>query len=118
LDNDTSANRRLEAFINKVTRKRSFPLICEPPMQPPAKVLLPRRSKRQAGQSLSRVPASKRGEILIMQQLGLVTRLSTPSISMIKAYEELYEIKTDPTASSIKALPELFNNDIGNELHR
>jgi hypothetical protein len=47
----------------------------------------------------------------------LVTGLSTPSVSVIKAYEELYEIETDPTTSSLEALPELFNNDIGNELH-
>ena len=62
---------RLELFVNKVTSKIASPLICEPPKQLPAKVVLPPwRSKRHAAQSLSRVPASKRGEILVMQRLG------------------------------------------------
>jgi hypothetical protein len=30
-NNDDSAKRRLDNFINKVTRKRASPLICEPP---------------------------------------------------------------------------------------
>jgi len=53
MDNNASANR-LELFINKVTSKIAsplIPLICEPPKQAPA--------KRQAAQSLSRVPASQ-----------------------------------------------------------
>ena len=49
---------RLELFVNKVTSKIASPLIREPPKQLPVKVVLPpRRSKRQAAQSLSRVPA-------------------------------------------------------------
>jgi len=66
VDNDDSAKRRLDSFINEVTRKRDSPLICEPPMQPPAKPMIPRRSRRLEAQPLSRVPASKRGEVLIM----------------------------------------------------
>ena len=86
---DAFANR-LELFVNKVTSKIASPLIREPPKQPHAKVVLPpRRSKRQAAQSLSRVPASKRGEILVMQRLGLVTVGATPNTSTVKAYEDL-----------------------------
>jgi hypothetical protein len=66
VDNDGSAKRRLDSFINKVTRKRDSPLIREPPKQPPAKPVLPWRNKRLAAQSLSRVHVSKRGEVLIM----------------------------------------------------
>ena len=66
VDNDAFAKRRLDSFINNVTRKRDYPLIREPPKQPPAKPVLPWRSMRLAAQSLSRVPASKRGEVLIM----------------------------------------------------
>jgi hypothetical protein len=73
VDSDASANRRLENFIKKVTRKRASPLIHEPPKPLPAKALLPLR-----------------GEILIMQRLGLVTGLSTPSASVKRAYEALY----------------------------
>ena len=61
MDNNASANR-LELFINKVTSKIAsllIPLIREPPKQAPAEVALPWRSKRQAAQSLSRVPASQ-----------------------------------------------------------
>ena len=35
-DNDDSAKRHIESFINEVTRKRDSPLIREPPKQPPA----------------------------------------------------------------------------------
>lgn len=108
---DAFANR-LELFVNKVTSKIASPLIREPPKQPHAKVVLPpRRSKRQAAQSLFRVPASMRGEILVMQRLGLVSAGATPSASAVKAYEDLYK----PDASNAKALATLFNDNIGNE---
>jgi hypothetical protein len=48
VDNDDSAKRRLDSFINKVTHKRDYPLIREPPKQPPAKLVLPWRSRRLA----------------------------------------------------------------------
>ena len=59
VDHDATSANRLELFINKVTSKIASLLIREPPKQAPAKVVLPRRSKRQAAQSLSRVPVSK-----------------------------------------------------------
>ena len=34
--------------------------------------IVPKRSKRLANQSLSIVPAAKRGEVLMMQRFGLV----------------------------------------------
>lgn len=60
------------------------------------------RSKRLAAQSLSHVPTFKRGEILIIQRLGLVAGPLTPSASARKAYEALFEAGSN--ASSIKAL--------------
>jgi hypothetical protein len=63
-----TTERRLNDFISKVTRKRDPPLISEPPQQPPAKTVLPQRSRRQAAHPLSQVPASKRGEVLIKQR--------------------------------------------------
>ena len=58
-DNDDSAKRCLDSFINEVTRKRDSPLIREPPNQPPAKPVMSWRSRRLVAQPLSRVPASK-----------------------------------------------------------
>ena len=58
MDNDDSAKRRLNNFINNVTRKRDSPLIREPTKQPPTKRVLPWRSRQLAAQSLPRVSAS------------------------------------------------------------
>lgn len=82
LDSDNSATRRLKGFTKQVMRKVDSPLIRQAPKQPSsAKPVLPLRSKWLTAQSLSRVPMSKRGEILIMQCMGLVMGLSTPSMS-------------------------------------
>ena len=43
-----------------------------------------------------------------MQRLGLVTGLSTPSASVKKAYDALYE--AGPSASNVEALKALFQN--------
>jgi hypothetical protein len=64
--NDSSTARRLKSFTRRVRKKVDSPLIREPPKQPPATSVLPWQSRRLAAQSLSRVPASKRGEVLIM----------------------------------------------------
>ena len=67
---DSSAARRLKSFTRCVLKKVDSPLIREPSKQSPAKPVLPLRSRRLAAQSLSRVPAFKRGEVLIMQRMG------------------------------------------------
>jgi hypothetical protein len=41
VDNEDFAKRRLDSFINKMTRERASPQIREPPKQPPAKPVLP-----------------------------------------------------------------------------
>ena len=115
MDNDATAKRCLENFTKKVVRKRPSPLIREPPKSPPAKVVLPLQSKRLAAQTLLHVSASKRGEILIIQHQDLVKGLSTPSASLKKAYEALYEAR--PNASNIEALETLFQ-DTGKESRR
>jgi len=89
VDNDDSAKRRLDSFINNITRKRDSPLIREPPKQPPTKPVLPWRSRRLAAQSLSWVPASKRGEMLIMQRMGYIRDPSAPSASEFEAFDGL-----------------------------
>jgi hypothetical protein len=66
VDDDASFKRHLDNFTKAVVCKRDSLLIREPPKQPPAKPVLPWQKKWLAAQSLSRVPASKRDEVLIM----------------------------------------------------
>ena len=107
MDNDGSAKRRINIFINKVTCKRDSPLIREPPQQPPAKTMLPWQSRRLVAQSLSRVPASKRGKVLIMQRMGYTKGLSAPSVSELEAFDKLFDDSL--TASNAEALDALFS---------
>ena len=58
-------------------------------------------------QTLSRVHASKRGEVLIMQRMGYTKGPSAPSASELVAYDKLFE--GDLTASEAEALDELFS---------
>ena len=53
-----------------------------------------------------------------MQRLDLVTERLTPSVSAVKVYEDLYKTKTAPSASKVKSLAALFNDDVGNESRR
>ena len=58
---------------------------------------LPTRSRRIAAQVLSRVPASKRGEVLVMKRMGYLdgqTRLSTASKD---AYDNIFIDQLNPT---------------------
>ena len=89
-DNNDSAKRRLDSFINEVTRKKDSPLIREPPRQPPAKPVMSWRSRRLAAQPFSRVPAFKRGEVLIMQRMGFTKGPSASSASELEAYDRLF----------------------------
>ena len=59
-----------------------------------------------AAQSLSRVPASKRGEVLIMQRMGYTRDPSAPSASELEAFDRLFD--GNLTASKAEALDELF----------
>ena len=75
-------------------------------MQPPAKLVIPWRSRRLAAQPLSRVPASKQGEVLIMQRMGFTKAPSAPSASELEAYDKLFS--GDLTMPEAEALDELF----------
>ena len=57
-------------------------------------------------QSLSRVPASKQGEVLIMQRIGYIKGPSAPSASELKTFDRLFD--GNLTASEAEALDELF----------
>jgi len=70
---DTSAACCLKNFIKRVLQKVESPLIHQPPKRPStAKPMLPLQSQRLVAQSLSRVPAFRRGETLIMQHMDLI----------------------------------------------
>ena len=60
-----------------------------------------------AAQPLSRVPASKRGVVLIMQGMDFTKGPSAPSASELEAYDKLFG--GDLTASEAEALDELFS---------
>ena len=106
MDNNDSAKRCLNSFINNVMRKRDSSLIREPPKQPPAKLVLLWRRWWLTAQSLSRVPASKRGEVLIMQRMGYTRGPSTPSASELEAFDRLFD--GNLTASEAETLDVLF----------
>jgi hypothetical protein len=107
MDNDNSAKRHLDSFINEVTHKWDPPLIREPPKQPPANLVLPWRSRWLPAQSLSQVPASKRDEVLIMQRMGYTKGSSAPSASKLEAFDKLFD--GNLTASNTEALDALFS---------
>ena len=80
-------------------KKRDSLLIRDPPKQPPAKPVLPLWSRRLAAQSLSRVPASKRGDVLIMQRMCYT---KDPSTSELEAFNKLFDVNL--AASNAEAL--------------
>ena len=106
VDDDASFKRRLNNFTKTVVCTRDSPLIREPPKQPPAKPVLPWRSRWLAAQSLSRVYASKRGEVLIMQRLAYIRGPSAPSTSEVEAFDKLFD--GNLTASEAEAMDALF----------
>ena len=88
LDGDASDQRtgslsgRLKQFAKKVLKKATTPLL-------PTKVFdssskMPLRSSRIAAQPLSKVPVAKRGDILVMQRLGLA-----PAAGIAEAQQKL-----------------------------
>jgi hypothetical protein len=103
---DSSAARRLKSFIRRMLKKVDSPLTREPSKQPPAKPVLPWRSRRLVAQSLSRVPASKRGEVLIMQCMGYTKGPLAPSTSELEAFNKIFD--DNLTASNVEALDAPF----------
>ena len=58
-------------------------------------------------QSIAHIPASKQGEHLVLKRLGLTSRMSFPSTSALKAYDEIFS--GDP--GNMQTLRELFSAD-------
>ena len=63
-----SAIKRLKRFTTKILCKVSPPPLPQPYVEAQPKLLT--RSRRIAAQALSRVPASKRGEVLVMKRMS------------------------------------------------
>jgi len=87
-------------------KKVDSSLIHEPPKQPPAKSVMPLRSRLLAAQSLSQVPASKRGEVLIIQRMSYTKGPSMPFALELESFDKIFD--GNLTASIAKALDELF----------
>jgi hypothetical protein len=76
------AARRLARFVDEVRVVREPPLIASPPRQRArARRPLPvrRRSTRIDAQPLAHIPASRRGEVLLEQRLGIAPPAATAS---------------------------------------
>ena len=111
----TSADRCLKCFIEQVTKARQSPLLelsdddaAHGRRAPPA---LPKRRWWIAVQSMSHIPASKRGEHLLLKRLGLTSEMSPPSTSAMKVYEEIFS----DNPGNMQVLRELFppDGDVG-----
>ena len=62
---------------------------------------------RIVAQSLSHIPASKRGEQFVLKCLGLTNGMSSPSTSAMKVYEDIFS----DDLGNMQALCELFPPD-------
>ena len=51
---------------------------------------LPTCSRRIAAQALSRVPASKRGEVRMMKRMGFIDKQERPSTTDQNAYDSIF----------------------------
>ena len=80
----SSTAKRLKPFTAKILRKMSSPLLPQPDVK--AQPKLPTRSRRIAAQVLSRVPALKRGEVLVMKRMCYLDGQTKPSTTSKDAY--------------------------------
>lgn len=104
----TSTGGRLKRFTERILRKVASPLLPTVPTvtheQPSAK--LPIWSRRIAAQPLSRVPTSKRGEILVIKRLGFLQEQARPTPTGTDAYNSTFVDRLNP--SHEEAMRELF----------
>jgi hypothetical protein len=86
-----SGLRRQEAkkrFTDKILYKVSSPLLPQQTVE--AQPKLPTHSRRIALQPFSRVPASKRGEVLMMKWMGFIDGQTRPSTEATNAYDNIF----------------------------
>jgi len=99
------ATQRLKRFTAKILRKVPSPLLAVPEPEQP-KAFVPTRSRRIAAQPLSRVPASKRGEILVMKLMGMMEDRAKPSTASKQVYDSI--LVDQLSESHAEAMRELF----------
>jgi hypothetical protein len=79
---------KLKRFADRILRKAPSPLLPQSSVEEmPTKPTLPHCSKRIATQLLSRVPVSKRGELLVMQRMGFIDGWTPPSTAAKEVYD-------------------------------
>lgn len=110
------AARRLACFVGEVQQKSRSPLIKTPPGQRPQakKKPMPLRSSRIAAQPLAQIPASKRGEALLMRRMGLLQATAPVSSPAQRAYDAIFSGNlTDSQVAAIpgRAIPGSQNKD-------
>ena len=102
------AAKRLSKIIEEVQVMRQPPLISSPPKQKPTpkRTTLPIRSRRIATQQMDHIPASKRGEVLLMKKMGILA----PSAPISSAAKRSYDSYFQGTLSeaNVEALDALF----------
>ncbi|CAL4885499.1 unnamed protein product [Urochloa decumbens] len=106
LDDDDAAARKLDQFAAAVQTKVRTPLVPLAPKRMPraaqeavvteAEFKLPQRSRRLATQALANVPASRRGEVLMMKRFGVIKEDVVVTKESRAAYDELYRKKLAP----------------------
>jgi hypothetical protein len=87
--------------------KRASPLIATPPRQKAATARpRPIRSKRIAAQPLGHIPTARRGEVLLMQRMGITHPAAPVSTASKATYDVVFS--GNLSSSQVEALDELF----------
>jgi hypothetical protein len=104
----SEAARRLNRYTQEVQLKKRSPLISSPPKpKPPARrPHMPQRSTRIAAQSLAHIPTAKRGEVLLMQKMGIKPPQAPVTMASKKAYKAVFSGKLSD--AQCDAFDELF----------
>ena len=86
------AAKRLSRFIDEVQVMRQPPLISSTPKQKPApkRTTLSIRSRQIAAQQMDHVPASKRGEVLLMKKMGILAPSAPISLVAKRSYDSYF----------------------------
>jgi len=105
---DAAASAELERFTASVLRQVSTPLAPKPSRQrtpaPPA-TDKPKRSSRLASTALAKVPAAKRGEVILMRRFELLADNAPVCDSARRAYSNVYQ--SGLTRSHAEAIKEI-----------
>ena len=107
-------HKRLKRFTAKILRKVSSPMLPQPEVE--AQPRLPTHSRRIAAQALSRIPASKRGEVLVMKRMGYLDGQTRPSTVSQDAYDSIFVDQLNP--SHAEAMRQLFLDPQGERPRR